>query len=59
MKIENARITVIHNGVIIHNDVEMPRKTGAGNPEGPDPAPILLQEHGSEVRFRNIWIIPL
>jgi len=55
-KVKNARITVRHNGVLIHNDVEVPNKTGAGRPEGPEPGPILLQEHGNEVWFRNIWI---
>jgi hypothetical protein len=58
-KVENARITVVHNGVLIHDDVELPSKTGAGRPEGPEPGVILLQEHGNEVWFRNIWIVPL
>jgi hypothetical protein len=57
-KVENARISVSHNGVLIHNNVELQNKTGAGRPEGPEPAPILLQEHGNEVWFRNIWIVP-
>ena len=55
-KVKNARITVWQNGVLIHNDVELENKTGAGQPEGPEPGPILLQEHGNEGWFRNIWI---
>ena len=58
-KIKNARITVLHNGVTIHDDVEIPNKTGAGQPEGPNPGPILLQDRSSKVRFRNIRIVPL
>jgi hypothetical protein len=57
-KIKNAQITIWHNGVLIHNDVEMANKTGAGRPEGPDPGPILLQEHGNEILFRNILDSP-
>jgi len=59
VKVQSARITVFQNGVLIHDNVEVPRKTGAGQPEGPKPAPILLQEHGNEVSFRNIWAVPL
>lgn len=58
-KIESARITVLQNNVVIHNNVIIPDKTGAGQPEGVEPGPIKLQEHGSAVRFRNIWIISL
>jgi hypothetical protein len=58
-KTEKARITVWHNGVLIHNDLRLDNKTGAGRPEGPEPGPILLQNHGNEVLFRNIWIVPL
>ena len=58
-KIENVRINVIHNGVLIHDNVELTNKTGAGRPEGPEAAPILLQDHGNKVKFRNIWIVPL
>lgn len=56
-KTKNARITVIHNGVAVHDDVEITGKTGAGRKEAPKPMPILLQNHGNPVRFRNIWIV--
>lgn len=57
-KTESARITVIWNGVKVHDDYEIPDKTGAGKPEGPEPGPILLQDHGAKVKFRNLWILP-
>ena len=58
-KTENARITVYHNGVPIHLDVEIPGKTGAGRKEAPGGGPIQLQDHGNPVRFRNFWVEPL
>ena len=58
-KTQNARITLIHNGVKVHDDAELTAKTGNGQPEGPDPDSILLQDHGGKIRFRNIWITPL
>lgn len=58
-KTADARLTVWHNGVLIHNDVAIPNKTGAGEPEGPQSLPTKLQDHGSPVVFRNIWMLPL
>jgi hypothetical protein len=57
-KNKNARVTVLHNAVVIHSAVEVPNKTGAGQPEGAEAGPILLQDHGYRVRFRNVWIVP-
>lgn len=56
-KVQNARVTVWHNGVKVQDDYELPNKTGAGKPEGPEPMPILFQDHGDPVRFRNVWIV--
>ena len=56
-KTANARFTVIHNDVIVHHDAEIPNKTGAGRKEGPEKMPLLLQDHGNPVSFRNIWIV--
>ncbi len=57
-KVANARITVWHNGVLIHKDVELPRAT-RGHPvkEGADRGPIYIQNHGNPLRFRNIWVV--
>lgn len=57
-KTGNARVTVVHNGVKIHDDVEIKDKTGGGRPEGPEAGPILLQDHGNPVRYRNVWVVP-
>jgi hypothetical protein len=62
--VENPRMTVIHNGVPVQTDIEMPRGT-SGSAEKPpvappkDPESIRLQAHGNEVQFRNIWIVDL
>jgi hypothetical protein len=55
-----ARETVIHNGVLIQNNVELVGPTGWLNrtPYVPHPEkqPISLQDHGNPVRYRNIWV---
>ncbi len=56
-RIAKGRITVRLNGVVVQNNVELENKTGGGSPEGPNPLPILLQNHGNPVHFRNIWLI--
>lgn len=58
-KTKPALVTVRHNGVLIHDRVEVSRgTTAAGRKEGADSGPIQLQNHGNPVVFRNIWFVP-
>lgn len=58
-KTANARATVKLNGIVIHDDVELPKGTGAGGRRAEvAKGPLILQGHGNPVRFRNIWIVP-
>ena len=58
-KVKSARMTVRHNGVVIHDDVEVPHTTVGARirEESPEPGPVYLQDHGNPVRFRNIWVV--
>jgi hypothetical protein len=57
-KTKNARVTIKHNGVTIHDNVELTHATRAAPlQEGPEPGPVYLQDHGNPVRFRNIWLV--
>ena len=57
-KTKNATITVVHNGVIVQKDAELPRATRAAPvPEGPEPGPLYLQNHSNPVVFRNVWVV--
>jgi hypothetical protein len=58
-KIQNGRLTVWHNGVVVQNHVSLENKTGGGSKEGPEALPILFQNHGNPVHFRNIWLLEL
>ncbi len=55
-----ARMTVIHNGVLIQDAVELTGPTGHYErppyEAHPDELPITLQDHGHPVRFRNMWL---
>ncbi|MFP6610717.1 MAG: DUF1080 domain-containing protein [Pirellulales bacterium] len=57
-KTADARMTVRHNGVVIHDNIKLPKRTTASPlAEGPDPGFLHLQDHGNPVRFRNIWAV--
>ena len=63
-------MTVYHNGILIHDNVRLVTKKD-GNEEivknttaglGGDvcqPGPILLQDHGNPVQYRNVWLLPV
>ncbi len=57
-KKENAVVTVRHNGVPIHYNLDLKAATPGGHRSDEHPGPIFLQDHGNPVRFRNIWIVP-
>jgi hypothetical protein len=58
-----AVVTVIHNGVVVHNATPFWGPTGHKAIGKYQPAhakgPIRLQDHGNPVRFRNVWVRPL
>ena len=56
-KTKNARVTIHHNGVKIHDDVEFPKECPGGQKEEPTPGPFQLQDHGDPVIYRNVWVV--
>lgn len=62
VKTDNARVTVVWNGTVVHNNVEINGTTGDSIAEDASSGPIRLQDHGDpgeNPRFRNIWIEPV
>lgn len=55
---DSARVTVRLNGQLIHDNFKLSlrRNKYAAFPEEPL-SPIVLQDHGSAVKFRNIWLV--
>jgi hypothetical protein len=55
-----ARVTVVHNGVLVHHAREFLGATAhrsvAQYAAHPATGPIELQDHGNPVRYRNVWV---
>jgi len=45
------RLTLFHNGIKIHDNVELKQDARKGG--------FQFQDHGCAVRYRNIWVMPL
>lgn len=59
-KVRNARITVVHNGIKIHDNIELKTGTGAGAKRKQlAQGPIYFQDHKNPIIFRNIWATEL
>ena len=58
--VQPARVTVFHNGVLVHDNDVITGWTAHGRVARyrahADRLPLLLQDHGHPVRYRNIWV---
>ena len=58
-----ARVTVFHNGVVVHHDRALlgrtPHRRAPYYEPHPATGPLMLQDHKNPMRFRNIWYRPL
>ena len=59
--LEAGSLTVLHNGILVQDHVPVKgTPTTAAPLQGVAPAgPLMLQDHGNPVRYRNIWVRPL
>jgi hypothetical protein len=61
--IRRATFTVLHNGVLVQDHLELSGGTGWRGPHAVtgysahgDKGPIKLQDHGNPVHYRNVWV---
>jgi hypothetical protein len=59
---ESPKITVDHNGALIHKELELPYSDNAirmqrERPQSRKVGRIKLQDHGYPLEYRNIWIV--
>jgi len=57
---DSARVTVLHNGVLVQNNTVITGGTVHGRraryEPHPDKLPLLLQDHANPTRYRDIWV---
>jgi len=53
-----ARVTVLHNGVLVQDNVEIQGPTATSEPykAQPEKLPLALQDHNHPVRYRHVWV---
>ncbi|MBN1344456.1 MAG: DUF1080 domain-containing protein [Phycisphaerae bacterium] len=57
---DKGRLTVVQNGITIIDNKEIPGCTPGGIDMDPTkPGPLMLQDHGNTVAYRNIWLVPI
>lgn len=58
--VEDGRISVFQNGLPVHNNAVLPRHTPGGITDHVvAEGPLMLQDHGNPVSYRNIWVLKL
>lgn len=53
-----ARMTIRQNDIVIHDDIEVGPTPGGVRGASLAEGPLMLQDHGNAVEFRNIWLLP-
>lgn len=59
IKVQSGTLTVIQNGILVQNNIEIKGTTPyIGLPKNPahEDGPLILQDHGNPVSYRNIWV---
>ena len=56
---EKAHITVVQNGLVVQDNVELPKETPGGKDKPAAKDVLYLQDHGNPVKYRNIWAVEL